>query len=144
MIEFFNNNFFKVRLSIYSIQYNNLFSIIIIICFTLVLQESFHTNLVECMGDQSPTTQEKLYTVLQNASKRGYMLRVDSLTAQFAERTARQEALFKSMIEEMEKQEASLKATLDSRELWNRQISIAVVAVVAFHVCKEIFLAYSS
>ena len=117
MIEFFNNNFFKVRLSIYSIQYNNLFSIIIIICFTLVLQESFHTNLVECMGDQSPTTQEKLYTVLQNASKRGYMLRVDSLTAQFAEETAKQEALLKSTIEEMEKQEALFKSTLDSEKL---------------------------
>ena len=51
MIEFFNNNFFKVRLSIYSIQYNNLFSIIIIICAILLLQGSFHLNSIQCMGN---------------------------------------------------------------------------------------------
>ena len=138
MIEFFNNNFFKVRLSIYSIQYNNLFSIIIMLCVILVFQESFYTNLAECMDDESSITEEELDAILSpnggsrfelerserstrmesiRESRRYYMSRVDFLTAQFKEETAKQEALLKSTIEEMEKQEALFKSTLDSEKL---------------------------
>ena len=57
MNKYLDKNFLIVKFRIQSLQYDNPLTFIIMLFIIVIFQESFHTNLAECMSDQPSSIQ---------------------------------------------------------------------------------------